>query len=120
MQMSSRPDDVTGNFMDLSFVGKVGAGAQMVGSKKVGGASFCGRRCFSGHNADRWLLRFGALLRRPHLPAQIERAVDEADMTIGLWKIPEHAASPRVKLFREQAYLVAAREQRSNSFRASS
>ena len=43
-------------------------------------------------------LRFGPLLRRPGLAAQIERAIDQTDMTVGLRKIAQHAAGQRVEL----------------------
>jgi hypothetical protein len=64
-----------------------------------------------GDNDDRRLLRFGALFHRALLSAQTERAVDQADMTIGLWKIAKHTPGSRVELFREQAHVIAAQEQ---------
>jgi hypothetical protein len=45
------------------------------------------------------------------LPAQIERAVDKTNVTIGLRKIAQHAAGQRIELFRQQSYVIAAREQ---------
>ena len=53
-------------------------------------------------------LGFGSLLRRPGLPAQIERAVDQSDMTIGLRKIAQHAAGQRIELFGKQSHVIAA------------
>jgi hypothetical protein len=39
--------------------------------------------------------------------AQIERGVDESNVTEGLWKIPEHPSCPRVVFFRKQPDIVA-------------
>jgi hypothetical protein len=36
------------------------------------------------------LAHLSAFFRWPLLPAQIKRAVNDADVTIGLWKIPQH------------------------------
>ena len=69
-------------------------------------------------NRDRRPFRCGALLRAP-LPTQIERAVDKTNVTIGLRKIAQHAARQRIELFRQQSYVIAAREQTGDSLRAS-
>jgi hypothetical protein len=53
----------------------------------------------------------GALFRRAFLPAQIERAVDQTDVAIGLRKIAKHAAGQWIDLFSEQTYVIAAGEQ---------
>ena len=52
-----------------------------------------------------------ALLRRARLLAQVERAVDQTDVTVGLRKIAQHAASQWIELFGEQTDIIAAREQ---------
>ncbi len=44
-------------------------------------------------------------------PAEGKRTVDQADMTVGLWKIAQHAAGQWIELFGEQTYVIAAREQ---------
>jgi len=62
-----------------------------------------------GRKGDRWPLRFGALFRRALLPTQIERAVDQTGVTIGLRKITQHATGQWIELFREQAHVIAAR-----------
>src|SRR5262249_24991788 len=67
--------------------------------------------CCRGHNDGRRRLRFGAMLRRASLPAQIKRTVDQTDVAIGLGKIAEHAAALRIELFGEQAHIIAARKQ---------
>src|SRR5262249_10531726 len=68
-------------------------------------------RCCGGHNDRRRRLRFGAMLRRASLPAQIKRTVDQTDVAIGLGEIAEHAAALRIELFGEQAHIIAARKQ---------
>jgi hypothetical protein len=45
------------------------------------------------------------------LPAQIERADDQTNVTIGLWEIAQHSARQRIELFREQTNVIAAAEQ---------
>jgi hypothetical protein len=45
------------------------------------------------------------------LPAQVKRAVDQADMTVSLREIAQHAASERIILFGEQTHVIAARKQ---------
>ena len=45
------------------------------------------------------------------LPAQIKRAVNQADVAIGLREIAQHAAAERINFFREEAYVIAARKQ---------
>ena len=69
-----------------------------------------GSKC-QGIHADLRRLRFGAFLCRARLPAQIERAVDQTDVTVGLRKIAQHAAGQRIELFGEQTHVIAAREQ---------
>src|SRR5262249_26280812 len=60
---------------------------------------------------DRRSLPFGALFHRAVLPALTERGVDQTDVTIGLRKVAQHAAGQRIEFFREQAHVIAAREQ---------
>jgi len=43
--------------------------------------------------------------------AQVERAVDQPDVTVGLRKIAQHPAGQRIKLFGEQTDIIAAGEQ---------
>lgn len=62
----------------------------------------------SERNVDTAALQFGPLFRRPGLPAQIERAVDQTDMTIGLRKIAKHAAGQRIELLSKQSHVIAA------------
>jgi molybdate-binding protein len=45
------------------------------------------------------------------LPAQVKRAVDQADMTVSLRKIAQHAATQWIELFGEQTYVIATRQQ---------
>jgi hypothetical protein len=47
------------------------------------------------------------------LPVQVERAVDQADVTVSLWEIEidQHAARQRIELLGEQTHVIAAREQ---------
>ena len=71
---------------------------------------------YGGRNDDRRPLRFCAPFRRALLPTQTERAVDQTDVTIGLRKITQHAAGQRIELFREQAHIIAAREQTLEQF----
>src|SRR5262252_3257586 len=73
------------------------------------------RRC-AGATVIGGPLRLGALLRRARLPGQIKRAIDQADVTIGLRKIAQHAAGQRIELFCEQAHVVAASEQTGEQF----
>src|SRR5205823_11651802 len=54
-----------------------------------------------GADADR-LFRFGTLLRRPGLPGQTERAVDQADMAVSLREIPQHPTALRIELYVQQ------------------
>jgi hypothetical protein len=42
---------------------------------------------------------------------QIQRAIDQTDMAVGLGKIAEHVPARRIELFREQPHVVAATEQ---------
>jgi predicted RNase H-like nuclease (RuvC/YqgF family) len=49
---------------------------------------------------------------RARMPAQVERAVDQTDVTVGLRKIAQHAAGQRIELFGEQTDIIAAREQK--------
>lgn len=71
-----------------------------------------------------WVLRRGPMLGIRHalpparLSARIQRAVDQAHMTIGLRKIAQHAAGLRIKLLGEQPYIVAACEQTVKQRRA--
>lgn len=58
-----------------------------------------------------WDLRFGAFLRRTSLPAQVQSAIDQPDVAVGLWKISQHAPCCRIELFGQQADVIAAREQ---------
>jgi hypothetical protein len=83
-----------------------------LGSGKTIAVSFPNdiRRC-GGRNGDWRPLRLRALLRRVRLSGQIKRADDQTDVTIGLRKIAQHAAGQRIKLFREQTHIIAAREQ---------
>ena len=53
-------------------------------------------------------LHFRPLLSRPGLSAQIERAVDQTNMTVGLRKIAQHATGQRIELFSEQSHVIAA------------
>jgi hypothetical protein len=55
--------------------------------------------------------RFRPLLCGSLLPTQIERAIDQADVTIGLRKVAQHAAGRGIDLFREQAHVIATRQQ---------
>src|SRR5262245_5204443 len=72
-------------------------------------ASLPGQSLLRGRrNRDRRPLAFRALFRRALLPTQIERAIDQANVTIGLWKIAQHAASEWIDLFRQQAHVIAA------------
>src|SRR5262249_54821918 len=61
-----------------------------------------------GRSGDRRPLRVGALLCRALLPTQIERAVDQTDVTVGLWKIAQHAAAQWIEFLRQQADVIAA------------
>ena len=51
------------------------------------------------------------MVRGAGLPAQIQCAVDQADVTVGLREISEHPSQHRVVFFGEQADVVAARQQ---------
>jgi UDP-N-acetyl-D-mannosaminuronic acid transferase (WecB/TagA/CpsF family) len=45
------------------------------------------------------------------VPAQIERAIDQADVAVSLREISQHLAGHQVELFGEQTHVIAAREQ---------
>src|SRR5690242_1130841 len=51
-------------------------------------------------------LRFGTIICRAGLPAQIQGTVDHANVGIRLREIPEHAVRDRVELLGEQTHIV--------------
>ena len=50
----------------------------------------------------------GALLRGTFMPTQIEGTVDDANMTVRLRKVTQHAPAQRVELLSEQTDVIAA------------
>src|SRR6202035_3742316 len=52
-----------------------------------------------------------AIFGGTELAAQIKRAVDQANVAVGLRKVAQHAASRGIELLSEQADVIAAREQ---------
>lgn len=64
-----------------------------------------------GRDSDRWCVWFGTFVQRPRVPTQIRRAIDQANVAVGLRKIAQHAAGDRIDLLGQQADIVAAREQ---------
>jgi hypothetical protein len=63
-----------------------------------------------GNNA-RYCSQPGALLGRAGLSAQIQGAVNYADVTEGLRKIAQHTASERVEFFSKQPDVIAVSKQ---------
>ncbi len=63
--------------------------------------------------------RFGALFRRTLLPTQIERAVDQTDVTIGLRKIAQHATGQWIESSASRPTSLQRESKRANSLCAS-
>src|SRR4029077_9115634 len=59
-----------------------------------------------------WLLWYRrALLRWPDFSTQIKCAINHAHVTVGLWKIPQHAPIERIEFLGQQANVIAVQEQ---------
>jgi hypothetical protein len=52
-----------------------------------------------------------ALLSWPNLATEVKRAINDADVTVSLWKIAQHSAVEGIKFLRQQANVIAARDQ---------
>src|ERR1700747_552396 len=60
---------------------------------------------------SRPLCRGGTLLGGARFSTEIECAVDQADMAVGLWEIAQHPTCARVELLGQKAAVVAARHE---------
>ena len=47
------------------------------------------------------------LIRRAYTAREIQRAIDQTDVTIGLRKVAEHPPASGLQLFSEESYVVA-------------
>src|SRR5215831_4824168 len=70
-----------------------------------------GRRGFSHAQSPSDVRARRPLLGRARFSAQIERAVDQADVAIGLREVAQHPTSARVELLGEEANIVAVGQQ---------
>jgi hypothetical protein len=64
-----------------------------------------------GHEQTSAALFGSALLSWPNLATEVKRAINDADVTVSLWKIAQHSAFEGIKFLCQQANVVATREQ---------